>query len=102
MKKVEAYESILLDLAPELDTAQQIAIQRVLVLVSSFSSIILAVADSSRSPRCLNMAENLPTQRPELIQTAVIPVKMAHRQYLVLAQWVQQVTWITTISSRQH
>ena len=52
MKKVKAYETLLLDLAPELDNAKQTAIQRGLILVSSFSSITIAVADSSRSLPC--------------------------------------------------
>ena len=102
MNKVKAYERLLLDLAPELDNAKQAAIQRGLILVSSLSSITMVLADSSRSPPCLNMTKNLSPQKPELIPTVVIPVKMVGLQHLVLAQWVQQVTWITMISSRQH
>ena len=102
MKKVKAYEILLLDLAPELDNTKQNAIQRGLMLVSSLSSITMVLADSSRSPQCLNTTESLSPQKPELTPTVVIPVKIADLQHLVLAQWVQQVTWITMISSRQH
>ena len=99
---MKAYETLLSDLVPALDTADQVAIQRVLSLVSSCSSTTVAVADSSRSPPCLNMAKDLHTERPELIQIAAIPAEMADRQHLVSARWVQQVTWITMISSRQR
>ena len=102
MKKLKAYETLLLDLAPELDIAKQTAVQRGLRLVSSFGSIAMAVADPNRSPPCSTVSRNLPTQRPELVKTAVGPVKIMNLQLLVLAQWVQQVTSITMISSRQH
>ena len=45
-KKVKAYETLLLDLVPNLDSAQQSAIQRALLLVGDFVPIYYCEADT--------------------------------------------------------
>ena len=44
-RKVKAYEALLLDIAPELDNAQQSAVQRALLLVSAFGLVRRLKAD---------------------------------------------------------
>ena len=66
-RKVNVYEALLLDFVPELDSAQQSAIQRALLLVSTRSLVIKFEAYICCSLHFHRMAKKMSLRDPRLI-----------------------------------